>query len=611
VRERLTRPLWPILIVAAFCLPLFVGLGDLDLRGDEAGHSFSVDRILETGDWLVPKASPHPNAPFLEKPPLKFWLVAAGIRAGLPHDEFGLRFWDPVFGGLAFLYVFAIGRRLDGPVCGAVAVLVLFVTRNLLFEHGLRDNNMEAPLLLSYCGGMFHYLTSTSAGSPRARRLHAVAVGAYFALGFMVKFVAALFLPIVLGLVSMLAGRYRGQVFRDWRSWLIAALVALALIAPWFVYATVRFGRGFWDMILGIQVYTRLTSHLDPQHLNPWNHYLVEMSLEFREAGAFWLIVAGGVLFSVDTVRRRWAEGLLVLAWIVIPVTIISYATSKLFHYAYPFLPPAGLAAGYLVSRFWSAAGARVDRLTGVGHRSARSAGARLRVAAALRRPAVRTSLLALGLVATGVFLWTLFIGPFGFAVAGLRVRNSQLLRPALVAALLLTAGGQPRLAGRLALAVLILLLLPIPAYRATVRRFEEGMLVFRPARDCILRVAARPELMASGPRGLYVDWDGVDYQLGANHEFVYYFRTIAPWIRPRDIPASRLSAFVTDPAQQRPLLMSASRYHALLPGFSGIPGVTLSLPRIALHDDILLVLPGPYSICEAEYIEASARVLR
>ena len=36
---------------------------------------------------------------FLEKPPLKFWIVAAPIRAGLlPHDEFGLRFWDAVFG---------------------------------------------------------------------------------------------------------------------------------------------------------------------------------------------------------------------------------------------------------------------------------------------------------------------------------------------------------------------------------------------------------------------------------------------------------------------------------------------------------------------------------
>src|SRR6185503_7437252 len=110
------------------CLPLFVGLGRSDLAGDEGIYSFGVDRILESGDWLVPKVSPFEDRPFLEKPPLKFWLVAAPIRLGfLPHNEFGLRFWDALFGGISFLYVFAVGRRLAGPVCGAVAVLTLFV----------------------------------------------------------------------------------------------------------------------------------------------------------------------------------------------------------------------------------------------------------------------------------------------------------------------------------------------------------------------------------------------------------------------------------------------------------------------------------------------------
>ena len=59
-----------------------------------------------------------------------------------------MRVWDAVFGGLAFLYVFVFGRRLAGPVCGFVAVFVLFVYGPLLFEHGLRNNNMEAPLVL-------------------------------------------------------------------------------------------------------------------------------------------------------------------------------------------------------------------------------------------------------------------------------------------------------------------------------------------------------------------------------------------------------------------------------------------------------------------------------
>ena len=166
--------LWLALVLAVFCLPLFLGLGRADTRDDEAIYSFAVDRILETGDWLEPKSSPNDDWAFLEKPPLKFWIVAAPIRLGLlPDNEFGLRFWDALFGAVAFVYVFLIGCRLIGPACGAIAVLVLFVHQPLLIEHGLRSNNMEGPLFLAYCGGMFHFLAWTDDrphGQPLAPR---------------------------------------------------------------------------------------------------------------------------------------------------------------------------------------------------------------------------------------------------------------------------------------------------------------------------------------------------------------------------------------------------------------------------------------------------------
>src|SRR5262245_21816313 len=111
-RNSTVSPIWLAFVLIVFCLPLYIGVGRADIRGDEAGHSFSVERNLEIGDWLAPKSSPSEDAVFLEKPPLKFWLVAAPIHLGLlPHNEFGMRFWDPLFAGLAFLYVFAIGSR--------------------------------------------------------------------------------------------------------------------------------------------------------------------------------------------------------------------------------------------------------------------------------------------------------------------------------------------------------------------------------------------------------------------------------------------------------------------------------------------------------------------
>src|SRR6187431_2805960 len=162
--------LWLALALALFCLPLFAGLGRTDVGHDEAIYTFAVDRILEIGDWLTPKSSPHEDEAFLEKPPLKFWIVAAPIRFGLlPHNEFGIRFWDAVFGALSFVYVFLIGSRLLSAFCGAVAVLVLFGHDPLLFVHGLRSNNMEAALVLAYCGGVFHFLAWAASDRKTAR----------------------------------------------------------------------------------------------------------------------------------------------------------------------------------------------------------------------------------------------------------------------------------------------------------------------------------------------------------------------------------------------------------------------------------------------------------
>ena len=605
MRERLTHAIWLALILAAFCLPLYIGLGNVDLQGDEAGHSFSVDRILEIGDWMVPKSSPHLDWAFLEKPPLKFWIVAAGIIAGLPHNEFGLRFWDPMFAGIAFLYVFAIGRRMNNPVCGAVAVMLLFVHRNLLFEHGIRSNNMEAPLLLAYCGGVFHYLAWTTTARVRSRRLHAAAVALYFALGFMVKFVAALFLPFVLGLATLLIPRYRVRFFGDWRLWAGAFGLGLAAIAPWFIYCTVLFGTGFWRTILGEQVYTRMTAHLDPAHLGPWNHYFVETYLRWSDAHAFWLIAAGAVLLAAETIRRRWAEGLVILMWFVVPVTIISFGTSKLYHYAYPFLPPVALAGGYLLGRLWDVAGplARlVERDWGFDAMRGWSP----RLAETLRRPPVREFLFAVALVAMAIFAWTALFGPFNFNLGDVRIRNSRLLRPLLVGALLLIVTGRLQVMMRICVALVIIALLPIPAYKHTLRVLGQSQLVFRPVRDCILQVGSRPEMMTSGPRGMYYDGFGPHAPLPFNHEFNYYFRHVQPWAGVGDSAPERLHRFVADPAEQRPLLMSASRYHALLPVLTNATGSPL--PRITLHDSVHLVLPGPYAVCDPTHLRLQQR---
>jgi 4-amino-4-deoxy-L-arabinose transferase-like glycosyltransferase len=100
------------LVLVFFCAPLFVNLGATDFENDESIYAFAVDVMLEDGDWLTPKSIHNVTRAFLQKPPLKFWITALPVYLGwLPADEFGYRFMDAVMGSLAFLYLFAIGRR--------------------------------------------------------------------------------------------------------------------------------------------------------------------------------------------------------------------------------------------------------------------------------------------------------------------------------------------------------------------------------------------------------------------------------------------------------------------------------------------------------------------
>jgi 4-amino-4-deoxy-L-arabinose transferase-like glycosyltransferase len=556
-----------VLVIVCCCLPLFVGLGRGDLWGDEAAHSFSVDRMLESGDWLVPKSSPQENDAFLEKPPLKFWIVAASIRLGvLPRDEFGMRFWDALFAGLAFLYVYAIGCRLAGPVCGVVSVFALFAFWPLLFDHGLRGNNMEAPLLLCYCGGVYHFLRGETRGN-------AIAVALYFVLGFMTKFVAALFLPLVLGTAVVLVPRYRREFARHWRSWLAAGVVAVGLIAPWFVYAQVRFGRRVWDVMLGSQVFTRLTSYLNPEHVQPWPFYWVNLYKSFSYAGAAWLIGAGTLLLLVQTIRRRWPEGWVILLWGLMPLVLISFGASKLIHYAYPFLPPFALGGGYLAAMIVMLAPAPLARV---------------------HWP--RVLMMAGALAAAVLVAETARSGEASLSVAGhVLFKSSGLFRPLAIGLLAAVLASRNRSAPRLAAALVAVALVPVPAYAQNLARLDDGTATLRTMRDCLKRVDILETKSDGKTRGLYVDVADDEME----HHVYYYFRTVRPWTRADPAVPVRIAAYRDSVARQRPVVVSAPRYQELLRAVRQGDAIPDLPPAVTMDGvDVKMLLPGPYAAC-------------
>jgi 4-amino-4-deoxy-L-arabinose transferase-like glycosyltransferase len=564
-------------------------LGDWDVENDEAIYTYAVERMLDTGDWMTPRTIPSDFA-FLEKPPLKFWLVAAPIKLGLlPRTQFGLRAVDALLGAIAFGYVALLGYRLSGVTGAVTSCLILFGMRPLVLAHGLRNNEMEAPLVAAYCGGMYHFLAWRHAG----RRQDALITGAWFTLAFLTKFVAAAFLPMV-GLVSLALPR-PGLLPKPWRAaladWVWAGAICLGVSAPWFVYEYILFGNKLLETMFLQHVFVRFTGALDPTHLKPWHFYVFEVHRMLDETRCEWLVAAGAGLLLYRVATRRDGLAWTLLVWGVLPIALVSALSSKVTHYIYPFLPPFALAGGLALSAPVGLLRAPLERLADRLER-ARLLG----LPALLARPGVRRTLVTVGIACVALATATLILGTARIDVGLFYFRNSSIVRPLAVAGVCFALSRAWRHALTLA-PVALLSVLPLWAARETLVWASYPAESLRALRDCIA-----PEVAAGRARpGAYaVDADPLP------HPYSYYFLQLGAWdVIEADHPALQPLA-LSAPSGHRPLVVSdgvfgqiALRY---LQENRRVP------PAASAQSGIVIVLPGPLGACLDDAVHAGAR---
>jgi 4-amino-4-deoxy-L-arabinose transferase-like glycosyltransferase len=605
-----------------------VGLGDRELGSDEAIYSYAVDRIIDTGDWLTPRAIPY-DGPFLEKPPLKFWIVAGAIRAGLlPHDEFGLRFIDALFSAVAFVYVFWLGRWLAGSVCGFVAVLVLFTINVLLFEHGLRSNNMDAALVLSYCGGVYHFARWVEDSAAKRRSRQALAVAGYFTLGFMTKFVAVLFLPLVCAVALAWPGNTWPRIRSNWRDWVVPALLVCAASVPWFVYQALQVGGDLWDVIVA-HGFTRFTGALDPRHLQPWHYYYSQMWAELTRTGTQWIAAVGMIMLAVKgSTERPWLARLLFVWWMV-PFALMSIGTSKLIHYAYPFLPAIALGVGAVADALMRAIASTMATTASVAERG----GLRVMKGTWARRwPAVagwfptltwtanehpsstrtfaRGLLVAAAVFAVAVGVWTAVAEPIRWDVNGVELlSNSNTFRLVFIAAILLWLAGYTRiLVSAVPITIMAALLTggigwsrnPILAYPLTIERLTNGRHPWRTLRDCAVTVRG-------GQPGTHVY---PTYEQLLNHSPYYYLRHVGPWVEHDGSPKTdELELRLYARGEQSLIILATDEYQMFLQQIAQGQLASDGVPSgLVLSDNVVLLTPGPFAKCAVAAIAAGGQ---
>ena len=314
----------------------FAGIGSHSLWSPDEPTGAAVGRaMLDSGDLIVPRLN---GEPFLEKPPLYWWVQVAALRAFGITDAVA-RVPSALFSALTLMVAYAIGRRLGGPRQGMLALVVLGTT--VVFVQNLGrvvvDPALTFFVALAHLGfAVLAEPRSVSEARGWARLLIAVAI----ALGFLSKGVVAIGLGAGPPVLYLLATR-RGRAVRELAMLAVLGVAIFALlVTPWALALYRAAGWAGLKECLVANTASRF-AHTSQSarfgHTQPIYYYLIQTPLQLLP----WTLALPAMWRA--GVFRRGEPGSeprrLLLATVVIGVLLLSAASSKREMYLMPLIP--------------------------------------------------------------------------------------------------------------------------------------------------------------------------------------------------------------------------------------------------------------------------------
>jgi 4-amino-4-deoxy-L-arabinose transferase-like glycosyltransferase len=286
--------------------------------GPDEPRYLAIGRAMAaSGDWITPRLW---GAPWFEKPPLLYWLVALGTNAGLPPDLAGRLPIALLSLGFLALY-FHFVRREFGFRTGAIATLLLACSGGWLTYSCLALTDL--PLAVFFTVAILAVLPLVRQFRLAQRSevlLRFIIAGAALGLAVLAKGLV----PIALALP---AAWFLRRYWRDW--W--AAVVACLLTGPWYWLVYARNGFPFIQEFFLKQHLARLYS-TTLEHVQPWYFYVpVLLAAVFPWTPLLALAVERRTLTEP---RRRFLAATVAFGFI-----FFSASLNKLPGYLLPLMP--------------------------------------------------------------------------------------------------------------------------------------------------------------------------------------------------------------------------------------------------------------------------------
>ena len=282
------------------------------LSADEPRYAAIGLEMASSGDWITPRLW---GEPWFEKPPLLYWMIALGFKAGLSEDLAPRLPIALLSAGFILLFFYRI-RREFGERAALYASAILATSAGwLAYSHVAVT---DIPLATTFSAALLLCLPWVRSGGRRGLFVAGILLG----LAMLAKGLVPL---VLIAPLLWIAGR-------RWPNLLILAGAALAVAAPWFVLCYLRNGDAFVDEFIWKHHFGRFFSP-ELQHVQPWWFYIpVLIGLLFP-----WCPMLAIAPHYTQDNRRK-----LLLAVAGFGFVFFSAAANKLPGYLLPLLPAAG-----------------------------------------------------------------------------------------------------------------------------------------------------------------------------------------------------------------------------------------------------------------------------
>ena len=310
---------------------------------NEGRYAEIVREMLLTRNWITPTLN---FAPYYDKPPGFFWLVAAAFQL-LGTSEWAARLPAAISAVLTIAATVAFGWRRIGPMAalGAGAVLATAIE----FVALGRSVRMDTVLTLTVSGTLFYAYALWDAPNPthEAGVKHRATWPLYVlsALGLLVKGPVAVALPVlVLAALTLVTGEYRR--LRRFRPGL-GALIAVALASTWYVSTAISAPDYLWVFLWRQNLGRFLGAGRGTGHTEPLWFFFWILPVTFLP---WTLFFPGTFRRGFERIRGGDRVTLFLLVWFAVVFVFFTLSRAKLAPYMLPAFPPLALLVSAYVA---------------------------------------------------------------------------------------------------------------------------------------------------------------------------------------------------------------------------------------------------------------------